>query len=241
MMIGPAVDFNRPGLERDLPGYIDRLAEKVHAAEKAVPKPDDLDALRARLAVDRFFLEQKRNAHLVIPNVTYSERMTIDLGDREVEIRNGGRAVTPGDTYLYLPREKVLVTGDLLVNPISFALSCYPSEWLHVLEQLDGLDAVTIVPGHGAPLHDKSLLHTTMAVFRRLIDEGKAAKAKGLDPDQAQAAIMPGLHDLMVAITGDDAALNGAFKVQLVDWFLHRVWDEADGKLTDAIAPIPRS
>ena len=43
----------------------------------------------------------------------------------------------------------------------------------------------------------------------------------------------------MVTITGDDPALNEAFRVQPVDWFLHRVYDEADGRLSDAIAPIP--
>jgi hypothetical protein len=74
-----------------------------------------------------------------------------------------------------------------------------------------------------------------------LLREGQAAKERGLDPDQAKAAISPGLHDLMVAITKDDPAANQAFQVQLVDWYLHRVYDELNGSLTDAIAPIPRT
>jgi hypothetical protein len=40
-------------------------------------------------------------------------------------------------------------------------------------------------------------------------------------------------------MTGDDRAANDAFRVQLVDWYLHRVYDELAGPLTDAIAPIP--
>ena len=52
---------------------------------------------------------------------------------------------------------------------------------------------------------------------------------------------MPSLHDLMVQITGDDAGRNGAFKQQLVDWYLHRVFEELDGPLTDAISTIPQS
>jgi hypothetical protein len=43
----------------------------------------------------------------------------------------------------------------------------------------------------------------------------------------------------MMAITGDQPAVNRAFEIQLVDWFLHRVYDELSGPLTDAIAPIP--
>ena len=78
-----------------------------------------------------------------------------------------------------------------------------------------------------------------MEVFRVLLTEGKAAKEKGLDPDQAKEAIFPGLHDLMVTITADKPALNDAFKSQLVDWYLHRVYEELDGPLTDAISKIP--
>ena len=44
----------------------------------------------------------------------------------------------------------------------------------------------------------------------------------------------------MVSITGDQPAVNRAFEIQLVDWFLHRVYDELSGPLTDAIAPIPQ-
>jgi glyoxylase-like metal-dependent hydrolase (beta-lactamase superfamily II) len=230
LMLGPALAFNKPGLEAQLPAYIASLEKRVAAGDTA---------LKARLDEDRFFLEQKRNVHLVVPTVTYSDRIAIDLGDRHVDVLHYGRAVTPGDTFVYLPKEKVLLTGDLLVNPITFALSCYPTEWLRVLERIDALDATTIVTGHGAPLHDKTLLHATMDVFRVLLRDGKAAKARGLTADQAKDEIMPALHDLMVTITHDDAALNGAFRTQLVDWYLHRVYDELDGPLTDEIAPIP--
>jgi glyoxylase-like metal-dependent hydrolase (beta-lactamase superfamily II) len=231
LMIGPALEFNRPFLEEQLPGYLQNLEKR------AADQPD----LRPLLDADKAFFEQKKNVHLVFPNVTFTDRLAIELGERHVEMLNYGRGVTPGDTFVYLPMEKMLLLGDLIVNPITFALSGYPTEWLRVLEKIDALDASTIVTGHGAPLHDKTLLHATMEVFRVLLREGKAAKAKGLDPDQAKEAIFPGLHDLMVAITGDRPPLNNAFKSQLVDWYLHRVYEELDSPLSDAIAKIPPS
>ena len=231
LMIGPALEFNRPLLEEQLPGYLQNMAQRV------ADTPD----LKPLLEADQAFLDQKKNVHLVFPNVTFADRLAIELGERHVEVLNYGRGVTPGDTFVYLPNEKILLLGDLIVNPITFALSGFPSEWLRVLEKVDALDATTIVTGHGAPLHDKTLLHATLAVFRVLLREGKAAKAKGLDPDQAKEAIFPGLHDLMVTITGDRKALNDAFKSQLVDWYLHRVYEELDGPLSDAISKIPPS
>jgi len=231
LMMGPALDFNRPGLETQLPAYLQGLAKR------AATDP----SLEPLLAEDRFFLEQKSHVRHTFPNVTFSDHLNIEIGERHVEVRHYGRGVTPGDAFVYLPGEKILLLGDLIVNPITFALSGYPTEWLQTLEKIDALDATTIVTGHGVPLHDKTLLRTTMEVFRVLLREGKAAKARGLDPDQAKSAILPGLHDLMVKLTGDDPGKNNAFRTQLVDWYLHRVYDELNGPLTDAIAAIPPS
>lgn len=239
LMMGPALEFNRPGLEQQLPAYIKSLQDRVTAGAAANPPPANLARLRQGLADAEFFLQQKTSVVHTFPNLTYSSALTLYLGDREIQVRHHDRAVTPGDTFLYLPKERVLVTGDLLVNPISFALSCYPSGWLRTLEFLDTLDAATIVPGHGDPLRDKALLKATIAVFRELLSRGKDARARGLDPDQAREEIMPALSGLMAAITGNDPARNDAFRIQLVDWYLHRVYDELNGTLSDAIAPIP--
>jgi len=95
------------------------------------------------------------------------------------------------------------------------------------------------VPGHGEPLRDRTLLRATASVLRMLLEEGKDARARGLDADQAKEEVLPRLHDLMVTMTGDDAKLNAQFKTYLVDWTLHRVYDELAGPLGDAIAPIP--
>jgi glyoxylase-like metal-dependent hydrolase (beta-lactamase superfamily II) len=64
------------------------------------------------------------------------------------------RAVTPGDAFVYMPNEKILLIGDLIVNPITFALSGYATEWLRTLERIDRLDFAMMVTGHGPPLRD---------------------------------------------------------------------------------------
>jgi cyclase len=229
LMMSPALEFNRPGLETQLPNYLKALEQRAAADP----------SLKAVLDEDRLFLAQKSRVRHTFPNVTFSDRLNLELGERHIEVLHYERAVTPGDAFAYLPKEKVLLIGDLIVNPVTFALSGYPAEWLRTLERIDRLDVDTIVTGHGPALHDKTLLHTTMDVFRVLLREGKAAKEKGLTADEAKDAIMPGLHDLMVKITADNPARNEAFKQQLVDWYLHRVYDELDGPLTDAIAAIP--
>jgi len=229
-MAGPAIEFNRPGLEQQLPGYVGMLETRARTDPAVRPLAEE----------DRFFLEQKTHAHLVLPNTTYADRLDLDLGGRRVQVRHLDRAITPGDSFLYLPAEKIVVTGDLLVNPITFGLSSYPTGWLKTLEAIDALDAAVLVPGHGEPLRDETLLHATMSVLRALLAAGKDAKARGLDADQAKEEVLPRLHDLMVTMTRDDPKLNDQFKVYLVDWTLHRVFDELTGPMSDAIAPIPQ-
>jgi len=229
LMMGPALEFNRPGLETQLPRYLTMLEQRAAANP----------ALKATLNEDRFFLEQKTRVRHTFPNVTFTDRLNIELGERHIEVLHYERAVTPGDAFVYLPKEKILLAGDLIVNPITFALSGYPTEWLRTLERIDRLEFTTMVTGHGAPLRDRALLHATMEVFRTLLREGKAAKARGLTADQAKEAIVPSLRDQMAIIAGGDASREGAFKTQLVDWYLHRVYDELDGPLTDTIAAIP--
>lgn len=235
MMMGPALAFNQPGLDAQLPDYIAML-EKRLASLAASP---EATALRDRIAAHRWFLAQKRGVQHTFPDMTFTDQLTLHLGGREVQVRHLDRAVTPGDAFLYLPKERVLVTGDLLVNPVSFALSVYPSGWVKTLEWMDALDAAAIVPGHGGVLRDETLLHATLEIFRRLIAFGPGAKARGLTAFQASDEVYPALREPMLVLTGDDPARNQAFRGQLVEWFMHRVYDELAGPLNDAIAPIP--
>jgi glyoxylase-like metal-dependent hydrolase (beta-lactamase superfamily II) len=239
MMAGPALDFNKPGLEQQLPAYLAQLEQRIAKAEAATPPAANLPQLKQAFADAKFFLEQKHSVRHALPTQTYTGKLTLRLGDREIEVRNHDRAVTPGDSFLYLPKEKIVIAGDLLVNPVSFALSSYPTGWIKTLEYIDSLDASIIVPGHGEPLGDEKLLKATIAVMKELVRRGGEARTRGLDTDAARAEIMPQIKDLAVAITGDQPAVNRAFEIQMVDWFLHRVYDELSGPLTDAIAPIP--
>ncbi|HUQ86623.1 MAG TPA: MBL fold metallo-hydrolase [Vicinamibacterales bacterium] len=239
MMAGPAIDFNKPGLEQQLPVYLSQLEQRIAKAEAATPPAANLAQLKQAFADGKYFLEQKAGVHHTLPNQTYTDKLTLKLGNREIQVLHHDRAITPGDSFLYLPKEKIVIAGDLLINPVTYALSSYPTGWIKTLEYIDSLDASIIVPGHGEPLHDEKLLKATIAVLKDLQKRGAGAKARGLDPDAARAEIMPQIKDLMVAITGDQPNVNRAFEMQLVDWFLHRVYDELNGPLTDAIAPIP--
>jgi hypothetical protein len=78
-----------------------------------------------------------------------------------------------------------------------------------------------------------------MDVFRELLKRGREAKARGQSAREALAEISPGLRQLRSSITKDDPKLNQQFDIYLMTWFLHRVYDELNGPLSDAIVPPP--
>ncbi len=234
-MAGPALEFNKPGLDTQLPGYLASLEARL----TGTPAPANPQALRERIAMGQWFLAEKRGVRHVLPSVTYTDRLTLHLGGREIQLVHIDRAVTPGDTMIWLPKERVLLTGDVLVNPISFALSVYPEGWVRTLEWVDSLDASVLVPGHGDPMRDETRLHATLDIFRTLRAHGKVAKDAGRDVWTAADEAFALVREPMLVLTQDAAPANAAFRAQLVEWFMHRVYDELAGPLSDAIAPIP--
>ncbi len=108
------------------------------------------------------------------PTLTFVDKLGIDIGGRQVQVKHLGRGNTPGDTIVYLPKEKILVAGDLLVYPIPYAYDGYPSEWTQTLQNIAQLEADVIVPGHGPVLHDKTYLYLVRDLLNSAVEQMRA-------------------------------------------------------------------
>jgi len=239
LMAGPAIEFNRPGLERDLPAHIAAVEKAVADRRTGLGAADQKDAaaLERHLAMDRWFLQQKRAVHPTLPNLTFRDRLTIHLGGRSVEVRHEERAITPGDAYLWLPAEKALVTGDLLIHPVTFALFCYPSGWIATLRKLEALRPEVVIPGHGATLRGSEHLALTRELLERELAAAREAKAAGEGQEPCKKRLLgdPEFCELRKKITGGDASVEATFELYLVDWFLSRAFAELEAPLDDGI------
>jgi glyoxylase-like metal-dependent hydrolase (beta-lactamase superfamily II) len=105
------------------------------------------------------------------PTLVFTDRLDIDLGNREVQVKYLGRGNTAGDAIVYLPKEKILAAGDLLVRPIPYTYNGYPSEWVQTLHKMAELDVTTIVPGHGSIMHDKTYLNLVADLLQSAVDQ----------------------------------------------------------------------
>ena len=233
LMMNVAVAWNAPGLEKDLPDYLNYEKQQLAMAEAKHASDAELAKQRELLAADEDFLQQKRSVTYIFPEVTFSESATLYLGGREIRVLHA-RAITPGDTYVYLPKEKILITGDILVNPITFAVGgSYPQEWIESLQKLKEFEIDAIIPGHGQAERDRSYLERNLTLFQRVLADVKAAKAKGLSLDETKKELInkAGAYAADFGLSDKDVP---NFKNFFLLVFVNRAYHELEKPLGDS-------
>lgn len=231
--------WNEKGLQEDLPQFLDGFEKQIAAAKAKGAPPERIHAAEERLAADRNFLAQKQSLHNTYPNVTFSDSMTIVMGGREIQVLHA-QAITTGDTYLYLPKEKVLITGDIFLSPYPFAIGgTYPAEWLRTLEKFAALAPSMIVPGHGDAETNTDVLRGNIALFKEVMQQVKANKTKGLTVEQTTETLDKQNAELAAKIGVKDEETAAAFKDYFLDVFVKRAYRELDGPLGDLPDGLP--
>jgi glyoxylase-like metal-dependent hydrolase (beta-lactamase superfamily II) len=90
---------------------------------------------------------------LTWPTLTFSGKMTLWLGQLEVQLIQLGRGHTKGDTVVWLPQERTLLSGDLVeFDATPYAGDAYFQDWPHTLDKVAALQPKALVPGRGAAL-----------------------------------------------------------------------------------------
>ncbi len=100
-----------------------------------------------------------------------------------------GRGHTGGDVVVYLPRERLVFTGDLLLPFPSYTGDAYVDEWAETLERLKELDFDLLLPGHGEATRDRAVIDMAQTSLRKLWTEVSSARDSGLSADQAAARL----------------------------------------------------
>jgi len=240
LMLSVEPRWNEKGLKQAPPQFLDGFEKQIAAAKAKNASPERIKAAEERLAADRNFLAQKRVLHKTYPNVTFSESMTILLGGREIQVLHA-QAITTGDTYLYLPKEKVLITGDILLSPYPFAIGgTYPAEWLRTLQKFAGLVPTVILPGHSDSEANTDFLRSNIALFQEVMQQVKADKAKGMAVEQTTEALDKQNVELAAKIGIKDPETAAAFKDYFLDVFVKRAYRELDGQLGDLPDGLPK-
>ncbi|HXG91773.1 MAG TPA: MBL fold metallo-hydrolase [Blastocatellia bacterium] len=145
--------------------------------------------LQARITQNEALLKELENLEVTLPTMTLDRSMSLHAGEREVRILYFGRGHTEGDVVIFLPKEKVLVTGDLLTNSIPFMRDAYPMEWSTTLAGVERLDFEQVIPGHGDVQQGKERLVMLRAFLDDLIPAVRRAISEGKSVDEAKKSV----------------------------------------------------
>ncbi|MFH1251973.1 MAG: MBL fold metallo-hydrolase, partial [bacterium] len=134
------------------------------------------------------FMRSLEKYYLKVPSITYSDRLTLYLGEHTLELMHlPGH--TAGQTAIYIPRERVVFTGDNIFFKVqTYIYQGCPEQWIDSLKKIESLDVDVIVPGHGA-ICDKSYISEQISFIQEWVETVKEAIRKGLTKEEAQAKI----------------------------------------------------
>jgi glyoxylase-like metal-dependent hydrolase (beta-lactamase superfamily II) len=162
-MTGDVLD---KGMLADLIKATPKQLDDLKARAAAETDPSAKARLEQQVGVQTSFGASLRDLKVTPPNVTINDRLTLFRGDREIRLLYLGRGHTGGDLVVYLPKERLLCSGDLLVNGVANLIDGFVDEWPDALEKLKPLDFVDVIPGHGDPFRGKERIDWFQAYLR---------------------------------------------------------------------------
>lgn len=229
---GPAT--RRIGLEPQesfIRGEQDQHRALLAQVEQRLSEPDLDPATRQRYERMRgevlARIDDYPGTYLVLPTETFTDELLIDDPDRPVRLMFLGRANTDGDAIAWLPSQRIVVAGDVVVSPIPFGFDSYPGDWIGVLERLKAIDFAILVPGHGEPHTDRVYLDRLIGAVQDIRNQVGPLARQGLSLEEVRARLD---HLAQTEIFGDTPQTRSWFEAFWLTPMTLNAYREARGE-----------
>jgi cyclase len=192
----------------EVPKEIGTLKADLAKAADATKKAEIQENLRQTEA----YLAELKAMRVTLPTLTFDRSLILYRQSRTVEILYLGKGHTDGDAVVYLPKEKVIITGDALHGWTPYMGDSYPYDWIRMLEATEKLDFDYIIGGHGGVMRGKGQFQMWEQYFRDLLAETAAAYAQGATLEETRqrvaATLVPKYTGKMPATFPQDVVGN---------------------------------
>lgn len=202
-IFGPEVQVI--GHENTRKRMLTNVMEQYTYLNSVEPVPARVEALRKRMADEKdpqqkatlerqvanslSYLEQIKETKVTPPNVTLDRKMTLFRGGREIQLLYIGRGHTDTDVVVYLPKERIVCTGDLMESVLSYMGDAYAEEWPATLDRLMAIDFDTVMPGHGVVFKGKTRIQEFQRYVREVLKQATDLKKAGVSAEAAAPRI----------------------------------------------------
>ena len=177
-----------PRIKNEIVRMPQEIASLKSDLEKAL-NAEKKEALRKNLVQAEAYLAELKTMQVTLPTMTFDRSLILHRSARTVEILWLGRAHTDGDVWVFLPKEKVLVTGDALHGWTPFMGDSYPYDWIQTLDAAEKLDFDYVISGHGDVMQGKQKFELWKQYFRDLMERTAAAYGDGASLEEVKKRV----------------------------------------------------
>ena len=191
--------------------------------------PDERAMHQGHIRQRRAELLELETLKVVTPDLRFDGELTLPLGKRVLELRDRGKANSPHDVTIWLPQDRVLFTGDILVaDPYPYTGASWPVPWAGVLRDLEAMPVAAIVPGHGPVYRDHSYTRLVRAMMEAVTARVDSAVRRGYTLEQTQDSVT--LEDLRTRWPADDPEAHREEWGTIVRVLVERAWRGVRGQ-----------
>lgn len=205
---------NRKSALQNGRGFVGLLESKLELNENLAGQKitdEERKAYSSDIELVNSYLADSPMFESVMPTVLVDDRLFLEEDGRKIEVLFLGRAHTGGDLVVFLPKEKIAFTGDLIVHPVPLVGSTsYPLEYGATLERLRKLKARVWVPGHGPVMRDDSYLRSMIGLLDSIKQQTEASFLRGETLEQMRKSV--DLESFRKAFAGDSQHKSFVFK-----------------------------
>ncbi len=200
--------------ERGYPGFIQYLRSRLEKNESVFGGPMDQEeraTYESDIKIAEAYMAENPGVQIILPTITVENRLTIYRGNRIIDILYLGRGHTSGDLVVHLPKEGVVVAGDLVIWPVPYVGNpqSHPKDWSATLEKLIALKPAFIIPGHGPVMRDDSYLKLMSRLFASLSRQVEAGVARGETLEQLRKSVS--LDEFQKQLVGESRVRRDVF------------------------------
>jgi glyoxylase-like metal-dependent hydrolase (beta-lactamase superfamily II) len=181
------------------------LGASAYRAQEIIASQDTYDLIVERGDADmkseierfpRLFRAVESVPGLTWPTLTFKGEMTLWLGKLEVKLLQLGRGHTKGDTVVWLPSDRVMLSGDLVeFGATPYCGDAYFNDWPHTLDAIAALKPAKLVPGRGAALTSEAQVREGLASTRSFVSELFSAIKAGATSGKDLRAVYRDAYD----------------------------------------------